>query len=203
MMQDWEQVQEWRRTQRAELLSRRLAVTCNQRRITRAACTDRILEHIGDLDLACVGFYWPFKGEVVMRDVIDALLARGTTAALPVVVKKDRPLEFWAWNPATELQPGIWSIPVPAERCLCHPDILLIPLLGFDAAGYRLGYGGGYYDRTLAHMTPRPTTIGVGYALGRLQSIFAQNHDIPMDAIVTENGFDWLPKRAVPEGLSD
>jgi 5-formyltetrahydrofolate cyclo-ligase len=65
---------------------------------------------------------------------------------------------------------------------------LIVPLLGFDAAGYRLGYGGGYYDRTLAAMAPRPLSIGVGYELGRLDTIHPQAHDIPLDAIVTENG---------------
>jgi 5,10-methenyltetrahydrofolate synthetase len=65
---------------------------------------------------------------------------------------------------------------------------LIVPLLGFDAAGYRLGYGGGYYDRTLATLTPRPLTVGVGYELGRLETIHPQAHDIPLDAIVTEAG---------------
>jgi 5-formyltetrahydrofolate cyclo-ligase len=192
MMDDWEQIREWRRRQRAELLSRRLAVTKEQRRTTRARCASRILENIEGLNPACIGFYWPFKGEIVVRDVIDALLAKGASAALPVVIQKDQPLEFWAWDPATALQPGIWKIPVPAQRRPCHPDILLVPLLGFDPAGYRLGYGGGYYDRTLAQTTPRPRTIGVGYALSQLETIHPQSHDIPMDAIVTEEAFRWL-----------
>ena len=86
---------------------------------------------------------------------------------------------------------GVWNIPVPGERTLVQPNLLLVPLVGFDAAGYRLGYGGGYYDRTLAAMSPRPLTIGVGFAMGRLNSIYPQPHDIPMDAIVTEDAFLW------------
>lgn len=191
-MQTWQQIRTWRRTKRAELRAQRLAVPRATRLSASAACTHEILLSITDLSPTCIGFYWPFKGEVVVRSVVDTLLARGTQAALPVVVEKNQPLEFWAWEPTTKLRPGIWKIPVPATRRLRNPDILLVPLLGYDEAGYRLGYGGGYYDRTLAQMTPRPRAIGVGYALGRLQTIHPQNHDIPMDAIVTEDGFDWM-----------
>jgi 5-formyltetrahydrofolate cyclo-ligase len=191
-VQSWQQIRKWRRIKRAELRAQRLAVPRAKRLSASAACTHEILLSITDLNPACIGFYWPFKGEVVIRAVVDTLLARGTQAALPVVVEKNQPLEFWAWEPTTELRPGIWKIPVPATRRLRNPDILLVPLLGYDEAGYRLGYGGGYYDRTLAQMTPRPRAIGVGYALSRLQTIHPQNHDIPMDAIVTEDGFDWM-----------
>src|SRR5690606_21931832 len=83
---------------------------------------------------------------------------------------------------------GIWNIPIPAEREPVRPTALLVPVVGFDAAGYRLGYGGGYYDRTLALLEPRPLTIGVGYAGARLDTIHPQPHDIPLDAIVTEAG---------------
>jgi 5-formyltetrahydrofolate cyclo-ligase len=191
-MNSWQEVRAWRHEKRAELLARRLAVASDKRQAVRAAGADHILNGIIHLQPTGVGFYWPFRGEIVVRAVIDALLAKGARAALPVVVEKNLPLEFWVWEPGARLQPGIWKIPVPAERCLCHPEILLVPLLGFDDAGYRLGYGGGYYDRTLAQCSPRPRTIGVGYALGRLQSIYPQSHDIPMDAIVTEDGFDWV-----------
>jgi 5-formyltetrahydrofolate cyclo-ligase len=72
--------------------------------------------------------------------------------------------------------------------------VLLVPLIGFDHAGYRLGYGGGYFDRTLAVTAPKPLTIGIGYELGRLETIHPQPHDIPMDAIVTENGLGWVAR---------
>ena len=84
---------------------------------------------------------------------------------------------------------------MPADGRVVTPTVLLVPLLGFDEAGYRLGYGGGYYDRTLAAMTPRPLTIGVGYEVGRLKTIRPQPHDIPMDAIATETGFTWFERR--------
>jgi len=146
------------------------------------------LEQLAGFKTANIGFYWPFRGEPDLRRLIRSLLDGGATASLPVVIDKGRPLEFWSWRTGERLRPGVWDIPVPTRRKLAHPDVLLVPLLGFDEAGYRLGNGGGYYDRTLAAIAPRPFTIGVGYELGRLKTIRPQPHDIPMDGIVTEAG---------------
>jgi 5-formyltetrahydrofolate cyclo-ligase len=96
------------------------------------------------------------------------------------------PLEFRAWQPGVRLESGVWGIPVPADGEVVWPDVLLVPLVGFDRLGYRLGYGGGFYDRTLAAMPRRPTTLGVGFALGAIETIHPQQHDIPMDAVITE-----------------
>jgi len=192
MMKTPQDIQQWRRERRAELLAQRLAVSRNKRQSARAACTEYILECAASVHPACVGFYWPFRGEIVVLDVVDKLLADGIDAALPVVIEKNQPLEFWAWDSTMEMRPGIWNIPVPAVRSPRHPDMLLVPLVGFDTAGYRLGYGGGYYDRTLVQMTPKPRTIGVGYSLSQLQTVYPQAHDIPMDAIVTEDGLFWV-----------
>jgi 5-formyltetrahydrofolate cyclo-ligase len=133
-------------------------------------------------------FYWPFQGEIDVRHLVRNFLALGADAALPVVVEARQPLEFWSWRPRMKLTRGVWNIPVPGDRSPVQPTVLLVPLLGFDAAGYRLGHGGGYYDRTLATVAQKPLTIGIGYELGRLQTIYPQPHDIPMDAIVTESG---------------
>jgi 5-formyltetrahydrofolate cyclo-ligase len=85
------------------------------------------------------------------------------------------------------MRPGIWDIPVPDEGDWVRPEVLLVPLLGFDLRGYRLGYGGGYYDRTLAAAMPSPPlAIGVGFEIGRLETIHPRPHDVPMDLIVTE-----------------
>jgi len=85
------------------------------------------------------------------------------------------------------MRPGIWDIPVPDEGDWVRPEVLLVPLLGFDLQGYRLGYGGGYYDRTLAAAMPSPPlAIGIGFEIGRLETIHPQPHDVPMDLIVTE-----------------
>ena len=116
--------------------------------------------------------------------LIGTLASR--TAALPVVVAKSEPVEFWRWQPGAAMQRGFWNIPIPAERHAVTPDALLIPLVGYDSAGFRLGYGGGYYDRTLAALAPRPFCIGAGYDSAELATIHPQPHDIPMDLIVTE-----------------
>lgn len=134
-----------------------------------------------------VGFYWPIRGEPDLRPFIASLLERGFTCALPVVVEKNAPVEFHRYAAGTKLtRQSVWGIPIPAARDPVRPDVLLVPLVGWDPACYRLGYGGGYYDRTLASLSPRPFAIGVGYELGRLETIHPQPHDIPMDVIVTE-----------------
>jgi 5-formyltetrahydrofolate cyclo-ligase len=110
---------------------------------------------------------------------------------LPEVVEKAAPLVFRAWKPGDRLVSGVWNIPVPADGEPVQPDLLLIPLVGFDSRRYRLGYGGGYYDRTLAILDPRPLTVGIGHAFQYLPTIHPQPDDIPMDAIVTEQGITW------------
>jgi 5-formyltetrahydrofolate cyclo-ligase len=197
-METWEEVRAWRRAMRAELLARRLRLPRGEKERIRAAVREYVWKQFPELRHACVGFYWPFKGEIDLRPLVRDVLAVGAQAALPVVVEKGRPLEFWAWHPRMTLKRGIWNIPVPAEPKAVRPTALLVPLLGFDAAGYRLGYGGGYYDRTLATMSPAPLTIGVGYEVGRLETIHPQPHDIPLDAIVTEAGCARFRYRGEP-----
>jgi 5-formyltetrahydrofolate cyclo-ligase len=98
---------------------------------------------------------------------------------------------------------GVWNIPIPAERQVVPPGALLVPLVGFDSRGYRLGYGGGFYDRTLAALSPKPLAIGVGYEFGRLATIHPQPHDIPMDALVTEAGVVHFRDRDPPPDPDD
>ena len=133
--------------------------------------------------------------------MIAACLKAGADAALPVVTEKRQPLEFWHWTPGTKMRLGAWNIPVPATRHVVRPTALLVPLLGHDDAGFRLGYGAGYYDRTLASLAPKPLTVGVGFETARLHTIFPQSHDIPMDAVATEAGFRWFDRasRATPD----
>lgn len=136
-----------------------------------------------------LGAYWPIRGEPVLLPLMAELHADGVTVALPVVQGKDMPLLFRRWTPGTATVRGEWNIPVPGpDAPAVHPHILLVPLLGWDPAGYRLGHGGGYYDRTLAALEPRPFTIGVGLQAARLDTIFPQPHDVPLDVIATEAG---------------
>jgi 5-formyltetrahydrofolate cyclo-ligase len=169
------------------LLARREEVTAEARRaaVTRiAGLLDRVCQARAP---SAVGLYWPIKSEIGLLPWGRALAqAAGATLCLPVVVTPRAPLEYWRWRPGEAMEPGVWNIPKPARREVVLPDLVLAPLVGFDAERYRLGYGGGYFDRTLAAMTPRPFVVGVGYAFGRLDTIFPQPHDIPMDLIVTD-----------------
>jgi 5-formyltetrahydrofolate cyclo-ligase len=204
-LQSWDEIRLWRRERRASLIARRQAIPQDERRRSQALILGLVEQHFPDLANALLGFYWPFRSEIGPHPLVRRLIERGARAALPVVVEKGRPLEFWAWHPGTRLRRGVWNIPIPTERQEVRPAALLVPLVGFDRLGYRLGYGGGYYDRTLAAMDPKPLTIGVGYDLGQLETIYPQPHDIPMDAIVTEAGVasfgsDSPPHGARPQG---
>ena len=105
-----------------------------------------------------------------------------------MVVAKRTPLIFRSWHPGARLERGVWNIPYPADGALVTPGVVIAPLVGFDPQGYRLGYGGGFFDRTLASLSPRPLAIGVGHPLGALATIYPLPHDIPMDWIVTGDG---------------
>lgn len=109
-------------------------------------------------------------------------------AAMPVVIALDTPMIFRAWTPTTPMSCDRYGIPIPAAGEELAPSIVLLPLVAFDDKGYRLGYGGGYFDRTLAVQVPRPLTIGVGFELARVPSIRPQAHDVPIDVIITEAG---------------
>jgi 5,10-methenyltetrahydrofolate synthetase len=113
---------------------------------------------------------------------------RGGSCALPVVIGKNAPLVFRAWKSGGKLVSGVWNIPVPADGAEVIPDIVIGPVVGYDRNCYRLGYGGGFFDRTLAALSPRPIIIGVGYAQAAITSIHPLPHDIPMTVIITEHG---------------
>jgi 5-formyltetrahydrofolate cyclo-ligase len=188
VVQAWDEVKRWRKEQRARLIARRQAIPQNERRRLQSSILDLVERHFPDLASGRMGFYWPFRGEIGLHSLVRRLVAQGARAALPVVVEKSQPLEFRAWRPGAPLERGVWNIPIPAEREVVRPTALLVPLVGFDADGFRLGYGGGYYDRTLAALEPKPLTIGIGFEVGRLPTIHPQPHDVPMDTIVTEAG---------------
>jgi 5,10-methenyltetrahydrofolate synthetase len=135
-----------------------------------------------------VSAYWPFRGEPDLRDLMATISADGGRCALPVVVERHRPLVFRQWSPGQPLQRGVWNIPVPADGAEVIPDVVIAPVVGFDPRCYRLGYGGGFFDRTLAALPARPRVLGVGYSAAAIPTIYPQPHDIAMDLIVTEDG---------------
>ena len=178
----------WRKEQRSELLARRVAVARERQQAWTEAITASLLEGFPLLQSSVVGFYWPFQGEFDPRFAIRRLREAGARAALPVVLQKGAPLQFREWWPGVSTTKGAFNLPVPDGSEVLTPQALLVPPIGFDLHGYRLGYGGGYFDRTLAAMTPQPLKIGVAFELSRIPTIQPQAHDIPMDFIVTEAG---------------
>ena len=133
--------------------------------------------------------YWPIKGEPDLRPLLSEMHRAGVTIALPVVETRAAPLVFRRWTPETRMIRGDWNIPVPSpEAEVLSPDVVLAPCLGWDAGCYRLGWGGGYFDRTLAVLSPRPFAVGIALAAARVATIYPQPHDIPLDMIMTEAG---------------
>jgi 5,10-methenyltetrahydrofolate synthetase len=135
-----------------------------------------------------LAFCWPIKGEYDARHLARTLRERGALTALPVVVAPKSPLAFREWHPGIELAAGPLDIPYPAHSAEVVPQAVLLPMNGWDPQGYRLGYGGGFFDRTLASLSKRPMVIGVTYEMARLETIHPQSWDIPMDFVVTERG---------------
>lgn len=194
----WAEVRAWRKAERARLIACRAAVPPAARAQRDLAITAFLHAALPELASRHVGFYWPFKGEYDPRPLARALHRAGARLALPVVAERARPLLFRPWRPGIRMVPGIWNIPVPAEGEPVLPDVLLIPLVGSDARGYRLGHGGGYYDRTLAAMPRRPLAVGIGFESLRLATIHPQPHDIPMDIVVTEGGVERFAAQEAP-----
>lgn len=183
---DWEQVSQWRKLVRKDLLERRTAHSVDALRATSERACARLTQAVDLKMFNVLGFCWPFRGEFDVRGIARGHLKFGGEVALPVIVEKSAPVEFWRWRPGMRMQKGVWDIPIPEEREVLTLDAVIVPLVGFDQAGYRLGYGGGYFDRTLAAAQPRPYAIGLGYEESALPTIHPQRHDIPMNLIVTD-----------------
>ena len=186
-------VARWRKAERKRLLAERAAMPVAKRKDVGAdlarALDQLIADRVGLLTGVVVSGYWPIKSEPDLRGWLGRLSEAGTITALPVVETRAAPLVFRRWQPRARMVRGDWNIPVPAPGAeSVVPEIALAPLVGWDGEGYRLGYGGGYFDRTLAALSPRPFVVGVGLEAARLPSIYPQPHDVPIDAIVTETG---------------
>jgi len=183
-------VAEWRKAERSRLLAARKEPSCEDYVRWSEAIELHLVDQLSRLTPRVLGAYWPHRDEYDPMPLAAWHTGRNGDVALPAVVARGRPLEYRPWTPDTPMAPGRFSfgIPEPVNGPAVVPDLLLVPLLGFDAAGYRLGYGGGYFDRTLGAWSSRPKTIGVCFELGRMPTIQPQPHDIPLDMIVTEAG---------------
>jgi 5-formyltetrahydrofolate cyclo-ligase len=136
---------------------------------------------------ALVGGFWPMGEEIDTRPLLEALHARGHRIALPVTTPRGQPLVFRLWAPGTAMAPGVFGTQHPAEGEAVVPDWLIVPLLAFDRGGARLGYGGGYYDRTLA-LLPNAIAIGVAYAAQEVPEVPIGPYDVLLHAVATERG---------------
>ncbi len=183
----------WRKVERQRQRELRRELTQEQQKQYAQALVDYLdtflVNRYGDMRNMVLGGYWPIQGELDLVFWFHALYKRGVRVVLPVTETQDAPLVFREWTPDTVMKKDCWHIPIPPpESAQLTPTVLLAPLLGWDVAGYRLGYGGGYFDRTLAVLSPKPFVIGVGLQSSQLPTIFPQAYDMPMDAIVTEVG---------------
>lgn len=186
----------WRQNQRQQLIANRKSVTGIERLTAEQQIQAQLLSLLAPLTPGIIGFYMPIRGEINCQALIEQLLANGWRAALPKIIAKDTALQFRQWAPDCDMQPEIWQIPVPQNTSELIPDVLLIPLVGFDKQLHRLGNGGGFYDRSLASMSPKPLAIGVGLALQKLEDIQPQSHDMAMDYVVTEQAI--FPDAVIP-----
>jgi 5-formyltetrahydrofolate cyclo-ligase len=138
-----------------------------------------------------VSGFFPYKTEIDTRPLLGKLAGDGWTTCLPIVVGLNEPLIFRRWMPGQPTTPGMWDIPQPTDEApLVEPDVLLVPMMAFDRRGYRLGYGGGFYDRTLQKLRAKKTiiAIGVAYAGQEIDIVPHDRHDQPLDYIITEQG---------------
>ena len=170
---------------RARLLALRNAITADQRPLHDHQIAIKILEWWSVARAPTLGVYWPMRGEPDLQGIYAVLVAQGVQLALPVVVSDDAPLKFVAWTPGDPLSSDRFGSAIPAKlEPELQPQALLIPCVGFSRERFRLGYGGGFYDRTLA-LAPRPYSIGVAYAI--TETTFAADpYDIALDVVMTE-----------------
>lgn len=185
---------------RQRLLQRRLNMPDRDQ---RSAWLQRVLRvWLVERADTTIGAYWPIKAEFDVlpalhrwqeagreTDVVEAIVHR--RIGLPVVDKAHGTLRFYTWYPGCPMEEDAYGIPKPKDTEVIHPSLLFVPCVGYGPGGYRLGYGGGFYDRTLAQLRPRPYTVGLGFANAFVAGLRPEAHDLPLDAILNENGVFW------------
>ncbi len=205
-----------KKAQRQRLVAERLNLPDRLERIARLQHVMRLW--LMDRQDSVIGAYWPIKGEfdplpALYRWQEDAVLGpsiKDTIApshkaevglnllsgapeqqrriGLPVVNKEHKTLTFYSWYPGCPMEPDAYDIPKPKDTAIVVPTLLFVPCVGYGPGGYRLGYGGGFYDRTLASLQPKPFTVGLAYANGLVPDFKPEAHDVPLDAILTDAG---------------
>ena len=186
--QDARAVARWRKEERARLIAARLAVPADERARVAEAVAATLDDLVRPGPGMVVSLYWPFRGELDLRGWMARAggegRARGAAGRRGDGSAPDLP------RVAAGVPAGARRLehPVPADGALVTPDVVLAPLVGFGPDGYRLGYGGGFFDRTLAALSPRAFAIGVGHPVAAIPTIYPQPHDIPMNTIIVGAG---------------
>lgn len=195
---DAETLKSWRKSQRERLISERSVLDSTTLERWRQRIDGYLERSFPGLAGRRVAFCWPIQNEYDARHFAKTLRERGALTALPVVVAPRTPLRFREWHPGVALTKGALDIPYPASSPEVLPEAVLLPMNGWDSKGYRLGYGAGFFDRTLASLAQKPVVIGIAYEQARLETIHPQAWDIPVDYLVTERGV----YRRDPDGLA-
>ena len=174
---------------RAQLLGERNALAADLRAAACQSIGRHLLDWQADSKVMTLAVYWPIRGEPDLTDAYRQLAQRGVQLALPVVSGPAAPLTFTAWTPGQPMLPDRFGVPVPAGLSApLIPDAIAIPCVGINAQRYRLGYGGGMYDRTLA-LLPTVQTIGIAFDCAR-SDFAAAPHDVRLQALITESGYE-------------
>jgi len=183
----------WRRETRARLIEERGRIAAEEHQRASLVIEQALEQILDPLPPQTLSAYWPYRGEVDLRPLLERLQRKGWITALPFVVGPRQPLEFYRWTVGDEMDAGVYGILIPRDRVAVRPDVIVMPLVAFDAENYRLGYGAGYFDITLVRLDPRPLAIGVGFEFTRLKTIHPLPTDIPLNLVITEAGIqgDW------------
>ena len=169
-------------------------------RLARAEALQRVMRiWLFDRPDTVIGAYWPIKGEFDPLPALHRWKEDGELhgepqrrqIGLPVVNKQHKTLTFHTWYPGCPMEEDAYGIPKPKDTEIIQPTLLFVPCVGYGPGGYRLGYGGGFYDRTLATLNPRPFTVGLGYDFAFLPTLRGEPHDVPLDAILCDTGVAW------------
>ncbi len=190
-------LQAQKKAMRAALIARREAMPD---RLARNEALQRVMRvWLLERPDTVIGAYWPIKGEFDPLPALyrwkeaetSAIDGKHRRLGLPVVDKIHKTLTFHAWYPGCDMEPDAYGIPKPKDTEVIVPTLLFVPCVGYGIGGYRLGYGGGFYDRTLATLSPKPFTVGLGYTSGFVDDFEPESHDQPLDAILNDNGVVW------------
>jgi 5-formyltetrahydrofolate cyclo-ligase len=183
------QVEEAKAALRIKARASRAAILNSTRGDSAKAVAEHFFKSIDLKPTDIVAGYWRIKDEMDCQPILIRLMDSYQPVCLPVVLGDDEPLALRLWEPGTPLYEAGFGTLAPTELApLVEPDVILMPLLGFDKRGTRLGYGGGYYDRTLMKLSKKPRLVGLAFAAQELDMIPREAHDVPLDMIVTEFG---------------